>query len=69
MNEYILVSRKNTKAIHLTNLPKGSQRAKELKFFVQTKYIEKFPKKGFSVVAFYFADFIFADGVLVKSRF
>lgn len=69
MNEYILVSRKNTKGLYLTNLPKGSQRAKELKFFVQAKLFEKFPKKGFSIVAFYLADFIFADGELVKNRF
>lgn len=69
MNGYILVSRKNTKGVHLTNLPKGSQRAKELKFLVQARYFDKFPKKGFSIVAFYLADFIFADGVLVKSRF
>lgn len=69
MNDYKLISRKNTLNTPLTFFPKGSQMPKELKFFVQSRHIDTFPKKGLSIQAFYKADFIFADGILVKSRF
>jgi hypothetical protein len=69
MNEYILVSRKVPDNLYLTFLPKGSQKPERLSFFVQKKHFERFPKKGIPIQAYELSDFIFADGVLVKSRF
>lgn len=69
MNQYVLVSRKNTSDQYFTLFPKGSQRPIELKFFVKAKHFDMFPKRGLPMKAFELADFIFADGELVKSRF
>lgn len=64
--EYKVFRRKNIGSCSF--LSKEGQAAKELVFFVRKEHAERFPSRGITHASCFVADFIFADGKLIKNR-
>lgn len=65
--QYFVIKRKNK--LYTTAVSKQFQTSKEFTFFVSKSAKRLFPRHGLGQYCFYLADFIFADGKLIKNRY